>query len=286
MRIEPDATPFTAPVPGGVIAAQRSGIGDPALLLHGGPGVSETLDELADELRRAGLTTIRFQQRGLAPSTVDGPFDVERQVADAIAVLDIAAVERAWLVGHSWGGYLALQVASRHPERVMGILAIGTLGGVGDGGGAGLGPNLLARLGAEAHAEYAEIEAREEAGTATDADSLRGFELLWPAYFGDPATAPPFPADLTLSAACNDQTCASIAPDAERLTQALTVSAVPAVFLHGELDPIEIASSARATAAVMPRAEVVALPGVGHFPWLERPGTAADALMRLVALAI
>ena len=58
------------------------------------------------------------------------------------------------------------------------------------------------------------------------------------------------------------------------------------MFLHGELDPIDIDASARATAAAMPNAEVAAVPGVGHFPWLERPGCVADALIQLVALSI
>ncbi|MDX6376631.1 MAG: hypothetical protein QOE98_934 [Gaiellaceae bacterium] len=286
MRADPGETPFEVTVPGGVIAGLRAGVGDPALLLHGGPGLSEHLGELADELRHAGLATSRFQQRGIAPSTVEGPFDVDRHVADAIAVLDFSGLQRVWVVGHSWGGYLALQLASRYPERIMGVLAIGTLGGVGDGGASSLGPNLLARIDDAGRAESAEIEQREEAGTASYADEVRSLELVWPAYFGDPAAAPPLPADIAISAACGEEAVASIEPDAERLERSLATCPVPIVFLHGDLDPLELEASARATAAVMPRAEVIELAGVGHFPWLERPGSAADALVKLVALAI
>jgi len=286
MRPDPSGSRFEVAVPGGVIAAQRAGVGDPALLLHGGPGLSEHLDELADELRRARLATVRFQQRGIGPSTLEGPFDVARHVADAIAVLDVGGIERAWLIGHSWGGYLALQIASRHPQRVLGILAIGTLGGIGDGGAATLGPNLLAKLDDAARRECEALDARDAAGEATDADYVRAMELLWPAYFADPATAPPVPADLAASAACNAGTMASIGADAERLATALAACPVPTVFLHGEEDPIDIDATARATAEVMPQAEVVAIPGVGHFPWLERPGCVADALIELVALSI
>lgn len=286
MRANPGEAPFEVPVPGGVIAGLRAGVGDPTLLLHGGPGLSDHLGELADELRQAGLATVRFQQRGIPPSTVEGPFHIDRHVADALAVLDVSGIQRAWVVGHSWGGYLALQLASRYPERIMGILAIGTLGGVGDGGGSALGPNLLARVADAARAEFAEIEQREEAGTASDADLVRGLELVWPAYFGDPVAAPPMPVDIALSAACGEEALASVQPDAERLERALARCQVPTIFLHGELDPLELDASARATAAVMPRAEVIGLPGVGHFPWLERPGTAADALVNLVTLAI
>jgi pimeloyl-ACP methyl ester carboxylesterase len=278
-------TPFQVPVPGGVIAGLRSGVRDPTLLLHGGPGLSEHLGELAAEVRQAGLATFRFQQRGIPPSTVEGPFTVDRHVADAIAVLDFSGIQRAWVVGHSWGGYLALQLASRYPERIMGVLAVGTLGGVGDGGGSSLGPNLLARLDDTARAEFHAIEEREDAGTASYAESVRGLELVWPAYFADPTSAPALPADIVLSNACGEETIASIEPDAERLARSLATCPVPTVFLHGKRDPLELEASARATAAVMPRAEVIELDGVGHFPWLERPGIAAQALVNLVALA-
>ena len=84
---------FTASVPGGVITASQTGSGAPVLLLHGGPGLSDYTAPLAAELDDA-FTVIRFQQRGLEPSTTAGPFDIDRHVADAVAVLDAAAPAR------------------------------------------------------------------------------------------------------------------------------------------------------------------------------------------------
>jgi pimeloyl-ACP methyl ester carboxylesterase len=285
MQVDPAAERLEVTVPGGTLAAQRLGHGEFALLLHGGPGLSEHLGELAAELRGSGVATLRYQQRGVPPSTAEGPFDVERHAADAVAVLDAAGVERAWLVGHSWGGYLALQVATRFPERVSGVLAIGTLGAIGDGGAEQLGPNILARLDEAANAELAELEAREEAGTATEEDARRGLALAWPGYFADPATAPAIPAGIDLSERCFVETVASIEHDAERLASTIASCAVPVVFLHGSADPMNLEGSARATAAVLPRAEVIVVPEVGHFPWLECPGSAAGALATLRANA-
>jgi pimeloyl-ACP methyl ester carboxylesterase len=281
MRIDPGAEQFEVSVLNGTLAAQRLGDGEAALLLHGGPGLSEHLDELAAELRGSGMATLRYQQRGLPPSTVEGPFDVERHAADAVAVLDAAGVERAWLVGHSWGGYLALQIATRCPERVSGVLAIGTMGAIGDGGTELLGPNILARLDDAARAELAELEAREEAGNAAEDDALRGLTLSWPGYFADPANAPALPAGIQLSERCFTDTVASVEHDAERLASAIPTCTVPVVFLHGARDPIDIEASARATAAVLPRAKVIVLPDVGHFAWLEQPGSAAVAFAAL-----
>ena len=68
--------PFRAGALGGWV----EGDGPPVLLLHGGPGLSfDYLDWLADEIG-PGYRVAAFQQRGLEPSTVDGPFDMPTRV--------------------------------------------------------------------------------------------------------------------------------------------------------------------------------------------------------------
>jgi len=49
----------------------------------------------------AGWRLIHYQQRGLPPSSVDGPFTVEQHLADAAAVLDARDADRVVVVGHS-----------------------------------------------------------------------------------------------------------------------------------------------------------------------------------------
>ncbi len=80
--------------------------GPRVLLIHGGPGMSfKYLDGLAEEIGN-DFRVAAYQQRGIEPSTLEGPFTVEREVTDAIAVLDALEWDRAWVVGHSWGGHL------------------------------------------------------------------------------------------------------------------------------------------------------------------------------------
>src|SRR5437867_1666012 len=108
-------------------ASEQQYLREPALFLHGGPGMSDYTGGLAEEL--AGrFEPVRHQQRGVAPGPLDGPFTVEQFAADAVAVLDECGLARAWLVGHSWGAHLAMHVAVTHPERVVGIVAVGALG--------------------------------------------------------------------------------------------------------------------------------------------------------------
>src|SRR4029434_11221261 len=110
------------------LAGLRAGSGPPVLLLHGGPGLGfDYLRDLADELAQVSSVGW-YQQRGLASSAAEGPFTVGLDVADAGRVLDVLGWDRAYVVGHSWGGHLALHVAAALPERLLGVLAVDPLG--------------------------------------------------------------------------------------------------------------------------------------------------------------
>jgi pimeloyl-ACP methyl ester carboxylesterase len=262
---------FEAPVPGGTLAGWRSDdAGPPALLLHGGPSLSEYLESLAAEL--AGVvTTARYQQRGLAPSLVEGPHDVETHVADAIAVLDALGWQRAWLIGHSWGAHLAMHVAVAHPDRALGMVLLDGLGAAGDGGMAALGPNLTSRLSDADRARGDELEARDDRGEATEAERVEQMSLVWPYYFGEPAAAPPMPA--FRFSIFGTETWGSIVDHFERRTleRGLPALKLPVLITHGDRSPIPVAT-AEDTAALMPGARLLVHPGRGHWPWLEQPG--------------
>ncbi|MGW0838449.1 alpha/beta fold hydrolase [Streptomyces prunicolor] len=101
----------------------RSGSGDRVVIgLHGGPGGSgggylEPLHRLAGPDR----TVVTFDQLGTGASELP-PWDYEWSIARAVADVDAVrrhfAAERVDLLGHSWGGMLALQYALDHPDRV------------------------------------------------------------------------------------------------------------------------------------------------------------------------
>ena len=120
-------------VPGGALEVTVTGEGPPALLLHGGPGLSDFLEPLSLLLAH-DLTTHRYTQRGVAPAPTGGPFTVARHVADALAVLDAFELERPLVIGNSWGGFLALALVAAHPDRVRAVISIDGLGVTGDGG--------------------------------------------------------------------------------------------------------------------------------------------------------
>lgn len=259
------ARPFVIETAAGPIAGERAGAGEPALVLHGGPGLSDYAGPLAAELG-THFETIRYQQRGLDPSATAPPFTVEAHVADAVAVLDTLGVRAAWLVGHSWGAHLALHIAVAHPDRVLGVVSIDGLGGIPDGGVADL---------------YAELARRYERRCGRPLPDDPQLEDFWPDYFAQPEAAPPTP-PLAFAPAVYEQTLASVNEHFEQgtLERGLRNLDRPALFVHGRDDPLPWEATA-ATAALIPGAQILVLDGCGHFPWLEHPGTIAAAAAAL-----
>jgi proline iminopeptidase len=266
-------TSFTVDTGHGLIEGWECGDGPPALFLHGGPGLNEYGELLTAEV--GGWRFVSFQQRGVSPSTSGGPFTMEQHTADAAAVLDDRGVLRAVVVGHSFGGYLALHFAVRYPERVVGLVLIDSLGVVGDGGVAELARELSARLQPEARDRIRQLD---EAMGDQPTDELVSQQqcLLWPSYFADPASAPPV--DLRVSVAAHLGARASIAEhQSSGFTDALAALTMPVVSVLGERSPMPL-SQGKQTAALIPGAEVRVIPDAGHLPWCERPGCVAAAL--------
>jgi proline iminopeptidase len=273
---------FLADTDAGQISGHEGGDGPSLLLLHGGPGLSDYMNMLAGET--AGWRTIRYQQRGLAPSAADGgPCTVDRHVADAVAVLDALDPGPVVVLGHSWGGYLALALAVAAPDRVRALLLVDPLGAVDpDGGASLLGQALPARLPAATLARLGEAAARVGDRVPTDDEFAEQFALIWAGYFADPAQAPPIPDGLRASVQTNQEGSVSVAEAlAGGFAAKLAGVTAPAVFLLGDHSPMPL-SVGRQTAAMIPGAEVVVVPGAGHLPWHERPGCVADALARFL----
>jgi pimeloyl-ACP methyl ester carboxylesterase len=275
-----DKTEFSAPTLGGVLSGWVAGEGLPVLLLHGGPGLSVNyLDDAADELV-ASFTVAAFQQRGVPPSVEAGPFTVEQALADVVAVLDHLGWERAYVVGHSWGGHLAFHVAVSLPDRLLGVLAIDPLGAVDDGGATAFEAEMLARMPEQDRRLAQELDERAMSGEGTEADSLEGLQLVWPSYFADPSTAPPMPM-MRMSLAAYAGLLEDLNAVLPELEKSLADIRVPLGVLVGARSPIPPQEAGLASAARVPGGWGISVPEAGHFPWFESPGCVAAAMRRL-----
>ena len=101
---------------GGKLELRVSGEGSPVLLIHGTGGAAwfGSVAHLASRHR-----VVDYDRRGFGRSTplgVRGYLDA--QVADAITLIEKLGLHNAVVVGHSWGGIVALGLAIRAPELV------------------------------------------------------------------------------------------------------------------------------------------------------------------------
>jgi pimeloyl-ACP methyl ester carboxylesterase len=90
------------------------------VLVHGALDRGASFSRTARVLRNAGVHTIRYDRRGYGGSLEVGPGGVDDHVSDLLAVLD----ERpATVVGHSFGGVVALAAAQQVPDVVRSVVA-------------------------------------------------------------------------------------------------------------------------------------------------------------------
>jgi proline iminopeptidase len=200
-------------------------------------------------------------------------------------VLDRCGVVAATVLGHSWGGYLAMQLAARAPGRVNALVLADPLGAVGDGGLAGFGAELAARATPETLARIAELDELSTTSKEQEtAVALEYFRLDWPGLFAVPAQAPPVPDTVRVSPEAFEQTSASQAEAAARgdLPGLLSGFTGPVEVVAGECSPLP-RQAVESTAAVFPEARLTIVPGAGHQLWHEAPGCLAAALARIAA---
>ena len=119
------------PVAGGELHVRRAGAPDASdtlVLIHGGPGISHRYMLGLERLAGAERRVVSYDQRGVGRSPFDSTdpadYGLDAQASDLTAVIDAAPGDRVHLLGHSWGGVVAMDYAARHPERVASLLLV------------------------------------------------------------------------------------------------------------------------------------------------------------------
>jgi pimeloyl-ACP methyl ester carboxylesterase/DNA-binding CsgD family transcriptional regulator len=226
-------------------------------------------DWQSDPLRRfveglaAGRTVVRYDRVGTGMSDRERPrqtFTPEFEAATLCAVLDELRLERVTLMGISCGGCTAVSFAARWPERVDRLVLYGSYAN-----GQALGPP----------------EARRGM-----VDLVRSHWGLGSRLLADVFASSWSPADRAAFSAA--QRTGADAQMAARLLELIYETDVrddlprvraPALVVHREHDRAMRLRGAREVAALLPRAELVTLPGDAHLPWHGD----GDAVLRAVA---
>lgn len=119
----------TMPIRDVSLFVEVSGHGDPLLLMHGGPGLDHMsltpFRGLADR-HTVVLYDHRCNGRSTGPSVTSMTWD--NLTADADALREELGFERWAVLGHSFGGHVALEYALRYPERLSHLVLLDTAG--------------------------------------------------------------------------------------------------------------------------------------------------------------
>jgi pimeloyl-ACP methyl ester carboxylesterase len=172
--------PPDPPPPGRMVSIGRNlelnvfdqGSGPPVVLVHGLPGSAYDWGALPLRLNAAGFRVIRFDRLGYGHSSrrpAGAHFGMFDNARDLLALLDALELERAVLVGWSYGGGIAQLTALTAPHRVARLVLVATVGPAWAGpaespGAAVAGNRLLQRW--ILHSGLARILAAREASAA------------------------------------------------------------------------------------------------------------------------
>ncbi len=241
----------------GPLAWRECGRGDPVVFLHG-LGGSRT----SWEPQLSGLSStfrcIAWDMPGYGASAPVEPLTFAA-IADSVArLLDTAGVQRAHLVGESFGGMHALHAALCHPDRVGRLVLANTSPAFGLDG---TDPDAwrAARL-APLDAGLAPADIAENVLTAIAGPGLSPAAMaMRVAGFGRISSA-------GLRAAVECLTAHDVREDLGEI-------ASPALVIAGELDAETPVAYSRILAGELQNAELVVLDGVGHLSVSEAPHT-------------
>jgi pimeloyl-ACP methyl ester carboxylesterase len=178
------------------------------------------------------------------------------------ALLDAAGVASATLVGHSMGSLIALETATRHPEKVSALGLIGTAATMT------VGPDLLKAAESNDHAAVdmvsiwglgfqAELGGSLAPGLWMHSGAQRVLERCRPGVLFN---------DLS---ACNGYQ--------DALAAAAKI-AIPTTIILGERDMMTPVRAGKSLAAALPNSRVIVLAGAGHMMMMERPDELLSAL--------
>ncbi len=244
----------------------EEGEGLPLLIHHGGPGLDLTVIAPHLEPLTQHLRLICYDQRGSGrsgrPHGPD-PYHIDHFVDDIAGVVRGLGLDLFALLGHSFGGIVALHFALAHPGVLSHlILACSPTSHhyIDDVEAA-----LPDYLDAEALSELKSLEDSEP----SDNVMRRSLELLAPIYFRDPGHL----SELGLDSIRFEPEAQAVWNSLQGfdLRPRLAEIQVPTLVIGGAHDHSVTLERARETADALPQGRLLVMKDSGHYPFVEEP---------------
>lgn len=247
------------------------------LFLSGGPGASpESLRSIVSYVND-DCRTILMHQRGtglsvnnqIDPTTIN----IGQYVTDINDILRTENTGQVYIVGHSWGAMLALDYSVKNPDKVKGLILLGS-----SGYDLEFVPSMNAEIGSRTTASesdslkmyFGQLMSDKIDGATKQQIGAKVDYLILSKQFYDKSKV----LDLMMLGPMNMQVNEIMMNDLARINwnvkegvETLTVSTV---IVHGSADPIKTEYADKLNKA-MKNSELIELENVGHYTWLEKP---------------
>jgi 3-oxoadipate enol-lactonase len=243
------------------LAFERRGNGKEMVLLHGFPLDHHLWDEIAPLLEDQ-FDLIIPDLRGFGgSSTVDSFHTMEDYALDIAGLLDHLDIQKAVIVGHSMGGYVALAFARLFPERVSGLGLVSS--------------QVLADPPDRKDGRY------KSAAEVADKGIASVVETMTPKFTSDTGLQ-----EFARKSMERQQPAGYIGAlkaMAERVDSTPLLASIdyPVVIVHGDADALIPIDRAREVKAALTHAHLVEVSGAGHIPMMEAKEETAQALKHL-----
>lgn len=248
------------------LRVREFGAGEPLVILAGGPGLNADYLRPVWENLSSNFRCIVLDQRGTGKSTVSSvdsvSMSMKNYVNDLIGLQEYLKLDKVTLLGHSWGGMLAMEYASKQPQRIKKLLLIGSGGPTG---------KFFTYFGANIMMRLHERDLKELA--LLDSLNKRSLPALYPGYFFDRSMALKAKEATDFDALwgqpkVNQYTVSSyISRDARRKDSLKDYRGIVHI-IQGRQDPIG-ESTAFEIKEGLPQSQISFIEKCGHMPWLE-----------------
>lgn len=254
--------------PNGPLHTTSDGTGEPVVFLHGYPLNLAMWEPQVKTLSRS-CRMVRVDLPGFGDSIGSAPPTTQQGFAESVRATIVGlGLARVSLVGHSFGGYIALQLVRDHPELVERLVLVSTRAGADSPESRLKRLATVARL--ESPSEHLDLQATSDAllspATAAGGPVLEAVRRM--------VEAAPNPAVIAALLAIANR------PD---LTPSLAQIRIPTLVLWGEQDRLIPPGETKGLASGIRSAEGEGIPGAGHLSPMEAPERFDQAVVRFLA---
>ena len=258
----------------------------PLLCVNGGLIFDHSLLWPALSPLAAHRQLIFYDQRGRGRSAIPPAARssrIEFDAADLAALPSALGLSACHVLGHSWGGGIAM-LSRRFPAPEIASLTLINPVGLSSEWLRSLTPAASHRLSGEAkrrlHAADAAIQPASP--TAADPAALSEYAAaIYPAWFAEPELAE-FLAPRASTSITGAAVSARLRRDGYDWRTTIGPVDIPSLLLHGEEDLFPITLARETVAALGPKAALLPVPFAGHNPFWERPSIVFPAIQEFL----